>query len=251
MDLRAARAWPFTHSLTYAPAHLLLLPKYLLTYLLTYLLLTYRWISEQLEQLEREKRREAAVLAERARQQEIAAKAAAEIAAEIAATRGVGVGGVAPPALPLEGGNQLALAGGTLLAVGGAGAGGGARAADLTTKLAPSPPCRSPLAPLNRSGGFGAAVKEKPEGRATATAARVGTPPSTPARQATQREEVTPAKYSQRVDRARAANKQRSAQRISLSSTRSPPESPAIHPLDLAAAPGLTSPARCLVSPRC
>ena len=201
-----------------------------------------RWISEQLEQLERAKRREAAALAERARQQEIAAKAAAEIAAEIAAR--CGVGGVAPPALALEGGNQLAM--------GRAATGGGARTVDITAKPAPSPPCRSPLAPLNRSGGFGAAVQEKAEGGATTTAARAGTPPSTitPARHATQRE-VTPAKYSQRVDRARAANKLRSAQRISLSSAKSPPESPAIHPLGLATPPGLTPPAECLVSPRC
>ena len=261
MDLRAAR---FTYYL-------------LTTHLLptnypppTNLLRTHRWISEQLEQLERGKRREAAALAERARQQEIsrlaqqeiaaemarqqeiAARAAAEIAAEIASSisdeaeiaAGRGVVGAAPPALALEGGNQLA--------VGGADAGGAMRAADSTAKPAPSPPCRSPLAPLNRSGGFGAAVQEKAEGGATTTAARAGTPPSTitPARHATQRE-VTPAKYSQRVDRARAANKLRSAQRISLSSAKSPPESPAIHPLGLATPPGLTPPAECLVSPRC
>ena len=117
-----------------------------------------RWISEQLEQLERGRRREAAALAERARQREIAARAAAEIAAEIAAAeisapeiaaaeisapeiapeiavRG-GVDVVAPPALALAGGGiQLALARG--------GTGGGARAADMTAKLAPSPGCRS------------------------------------------------------------------------------------------------------------
>ena len=107
-----------------------------------------RWISEQLEQLERGRRREAAALAERARQREIAARAAAEIAAEIAAAeisapeiapeiavRG-GVDVVAPPALALAGGGiPLALARG--------GTGGGARAADMTAKLAPSPGCRS------------------------------------------------------------------------------------------------------------
>ena len=103
-----------------------------------------RWISEQLEQLERARRREAAALAERARQREIAARAAAEIAAEIAAAeisapeiaaRGR-VDVVAPPALALAGGGiPLALARG--------GTGGGARAADMTAKLAPSPGCRS------------------------------------------------------------------------------------------------------------
>ena len=294
MDLRAAR---FTYYL-------------LTTHLLptnypppTNLLRTHRWISEQLEQLERGKRREAAALAERARQQEIsrlaqqeiaaemarqqeiAARAAAEIAAEIASSisdeaeiaAGRGVVGAAPPTFALEAGNQLAVA--------GAGAGGAVHAADSTAKPAPSPPCRSPLAPLNRSGGFGTAVKEKAEGGATAT--RAGTLPSTPVCQATQREvtpakypnpnpnpapapaptpnpnpipnpspnpdptQVTPAKYSQRVDRARAANRQRSAQRISLSCAKSPPESPAIHPLGLAAPPGLAPTAGCPVSPRC
>lgn len=57
---------------------------------------------------------------------------------------------------------------------------------------------RSPLAPLNRTGGFGAAAKAD----AAAVTALAGT--GTPA-------QVTPAKYSQRVDRARAANRQRIA----------------------------------------
>ena len=155
-----------------------------------------RWISEQLEQLERGRQRDARRPRQRAsggiaarasggdrggdRGTEISAPeiAAAEIsaaeiaAAEIAARGGVDV--VAPPALALAGGGiQLALARG--------GTGGGGRAADMTAKLAPSPgcrsrdptpralapapalaldltltltrPCRSPLAPLNRSRG--------------------------------------------------------------------------------------------------
>ena len=195
--------------------------------LLTRAVLTNRWISQQLEEAERARRREAAALAEWTRQQQIAA--------------GRGVVGVAPPALALEGGNQLAVD------VEGACAGGETRGADTTAKPPPPPPppCRSPLAPLNRTGGFGTAAKaakaaSPPAGPpvaqgATALPGPTGPPSSTPAHHATQRE-VTPAKYSQRVDRARAANKQR----IACSA-----KSPAIHPL------GLSPHVRCPVSPRC